>query len=62
MRYRLSTLLILMTIGPPLIAVIWYAWWVLLSFVLVVAVGTAYVVVSYLLARLVAGLIASVMS
>ncbi len=61
MRYRLSTLLILLTIGPPLIAFVWYAWWVMVLFASVIAVGAVYVVVSYLLARLVAGLIASVM-
>lgn len=61
MRYHLSTLLMLLTIGPPLIGLLWHAWWVVLSFVLVIVVGTAYVGISFWLARLFARFVASMM-
>jgi hypothetical protein len=61
MRYRLSTLLVLTGVGPPAIAFLWFHWWPLLLVVACIVSLCLWVMVSFILARFFAHLVASVM-
>jgi hypothetical protein len=61
MRYSLRTLQIVVGAGPPLLAFIWLARWLLLLALLLLATLTVWFIVSYALARLAANVFCSVM-
>lgn len=52
MRYSLKTLLILMTVMPPAIAFVWFAWGLLLTLGAIALLLALWIFVSYALARL----------
>jgi hypothetical protein len=59
MRYSLRTLVLLTAIGPPTLALVWFAWWPLLLLALCIAGLTLWVAGSLAFCRFVAGLIVS---
>jgi len=60
-QISLCTLLILLGIGPPTIAFLWFAWRLVLFVSLLIAAVALWVTVSLALARFCAGVICSVM-
>lgn len=61
MHYSLRTLLIAVSLGPPAIAVVWFAGWYLLLLASVLVLGLLWVLLSYALANLFADIFCSVM-
>lgn len=57
MRYSLRTLVLLTAVGPPGIALIWFAWWPLLILVLCLAALVLWVAGGLAFCRLVAELL-----
>jgi len=60
-RYSLSTLMILVGLGPPAIALFWFGWRGILFLAACIVLLYLWVRVSLALSRFFAGLIASVM-
>lgn len=61
MRYRLRTLMILTAIGPPVISLVWHTWALLLLFLVLAAALAVWYLVAWLLARVCAEFVASLM-
>lgn len=45
MRYRLRTLLVLLGIGPPIIAFVWFFWWPMLMLILIASLAVAVIAI-----------------
>ena len=61
MRYRLSTLMLVMTIVPPMVGLVWFEWRTLLVVGACLAAVTMWFWVSYSIARFFGNLVASLM-
>lgn len=61
MRYSLGTLQMMVVVGPPAIAFLWFGWRLVLLLVIAGAVIWLWIAASLALARFFAGVICSVM-
>ncbi|HZN32476.1 MAG TPA: hypothetical protein VFB80_01610 [Pirellulaceae bacterium] len=61
MQYSLRMLVLLTAIGPPAIALVWFAWWPLLLLALCIAALTLWIAGTLTICRFVAALFVSVM-